>query len=769
INLPEQNESLNWLNFSPVEYHFYRRQYEDCSRSALKELKKFQESETELNSLDRYSVHRVLWPLLRLRQACCHPQAVRGGYLAVQKTVITMDQLLESLINKAKNESQDAHRQLLCALNGLAGTYILQENWQNAVDVYREAMASWKEHEELFKTDSLQKLHTLHNLHDVLSKFDSNTRTLADDFLQQKASEIRDKYLQKWKDQVTVAENETSSARQAHDELKHKVDLKCPWWMTYLQDIIDRKNPGDEIVSERLVDKVKSDLTAVRNVQEFGYLSMADSFSDLRGLQLLLVRKFEAIEECRNSLFIELKSLMVEPTKEMVVSAAECCLRPAVNSTAESCCFCRTNDVMSVYESLIFGHQGIKNTDAESIGGLRAETEAVRTLKSIFAFLKSESKRHYKYHIELQQEAQCHLECLDLMKKNFKVYRQLWHALRQRVSALDELAMCTMRLRLKYRGEVVPDNQFYIVHPAEVGTTQMGFRSDKTIANSSLRKCLGQLLYLKNLAKTQSTDGGENSELCPVCTKVLGYEWSVFSCGHCLCCQCMWVLLERPDIPGRAGSNVRCPMCRANTMVQDISYVSTIRQLTEQDKDLVVKGSHSTKIEAAVRTLMRIQRTDPLAKTLVFSTWQDVLDVISRALVENNMKFRSIKKSKDYESSLEEFKTSDDIPILLIPLQSGSNGLNIIEATHVILVEPSLNPSLERQAVGRIHRIGQTKPTFIHRLLIANTVEEKIMRFLQNKTETGLRCGTRRTDGENVPLTVGELTSFFQPTESQPM
>ena len=51
----------------------------------------------------------------------------------------------------------------------------------------------------------------------------------------------------------------------------------------------------------------------------------------------------------------------------------------------------------------------------------------------------------------------------------------------------------------------------------------------------------------------------------------------------------MWSLLERPGIPGRAGANVRCPMCRANTMMQDISYVSTIRQLNEQDKDLVVK------------------------------------------------------------------------------------------------------------------------------------------------------------------------------------
>lgn len=51
----------------------------------------------------------------------------------------------------------------------------------------------------------------------------------------------------------------------------------------------------------------------------------------------------------------------------------------------------------------------------------------------------------------------------------------------------------------------------------------------------------------------------------------------------------MWVLLERPGIPGRVGSYVRCPMCRANTMVQDISYVSTVRQLAEEDKDLIVQ------------------------------------------------------------------------------------------------------------------------------------------------------------------------------------
>ena len=67
-------------------------------------------------------------------------------------------------------------------------------------------------------------------------------------------------------------------------------------------------------------------------------------------------------------------------------------------------------------------------------------------------------------------------------------------------------------------------------------------------------------------------------------------QWSVFSCGHCLCCQCVWLLLQQRGVAaGRAGACVKCPMCRTTTKVQEISYVSTVTQKTEEEKDIVVK------------------------------------------------------------------------------------------------------------------------------------------------------------------------------------
>lgn len=84
------------------------------------------------------------------------------------------------------------------------------------------------------------------------------------------------------------------------------------------------------------------------------------------------------------------------------------------------------------------------------------------------------------------------------------------------------------------------------------------------------------------------------------------------------------------------------------------------------------------------------------------------MKVIGNALKENGITYR--RKSSKFEKSINEFKSDDlGITCLLLPLASGSKGLNLIEATHVMLVEPILHRGEELQAIGRIHRIGQTR------------------------------------------------------------
>ena len=87
---------------------------------------------------------------------------------------------------------------------------------------------------------------------------------------------------------------------------------------------------------------------------------------------------------------------------------------------------------------------------------------------------------------------------------------------------------------------------------------------------------------------------------------------------------------------------------------------------------------------------------------------------MGRALDQNGVVHCSLFGG-NHQNKLDKFKNDPSVTVLLIPLKSGANGLNLIEATHVLLMEPILNPGSELQAIGRVHRIGQTKETFVHR------------------------------------------------------
>jgi len=72
------------------------------------------------------------------------------------------------------------------------------------------------------------------------------------------------------------------------------------------------------------------------------------------------------------------------------------------------------------------------------------------------------------------------------------------------------------------------------------------------------------------------------------------------------------------------------------------------------------------------------------------------------------------------------------VPIFLLSLKAAGSGLNLTAASYVVLYDPWWNPAVEAQAIDRTHRIGQTNQVIAYRLIIKNSVEEKI-RALQTE------------------------------------
>ena len=71
--------------------------------------------------------------------------------------------------------------------------------------------------------------------------------------------------------------------------------------------------------------------------------------------------------------------------------------------------------------------------------------------------------------------------------------------------------------------------------------------------------------------------------------------------------------------------------------------------------------------------------------------------------------------------------------LLFFKFRAGAVGINLTQANRVFLMEPSFNPALEAQAIGRIHRLGQKRPVEIIRFVMKNSFEERMMEFLEQK------------------------------------
>ncbi|KAG5518411.1 hypothetical protein PMAC_002804 [Pneumocystis sp. 'macacae'] len=123
-------------------------------------------------------------------------------------------------------------------------------------------------------------------------------------------------------------------------------------------------------------------------------------------------------------------------------------------------------------------------------------------------------------------------------------------------------------------------------------------------------------------------------------------------------------------------------------------------------------------------------------KTIVFSQFTSMLDLIEPFLKAENIKFVRYDGSMPHylrENILKKLHNSRDIKVLLCSLKSGALGLNLTLANRVILLDIWWNPAVEEQAIDRVYRIGQTKNVIIHKIIVKNTVEERILMLQEKK------------------------------------
>lgn len=217
--------------------------------------------------------------------------------------------------------------------------------------------------------------------------------------------------------------------------------------------------------------------------------------------------------------------------------------------------------------------------------------------------------------------------------------------------------------------------------------------------------------------------------------------------------------MEQPYQYNRLDPNTPVP-----SIEQDMLATSSRRRPKKTGNEFVSLGalrSHATKSAAAmhryrqrlrkewvpsaktdkiIELLSDIRSRDRREKTLVFSQWTGFLDMLEVAIESDRndggfvyTRYDGGLRPDHRDAAVRNFMENPRCQVMLVSLTAGNAGLNLTAATNVIICEPFWNPFVEDQAVDRAHRIGQTRAVTVYRVLVADTVEDRILDLQKRK------------------------------------
>ena len=237
----------------------------------------------------------------------------------------------------------------------------------------------------------------------------------------------------------------------------------------------------------------------------------------------------------------------------------------------------------------------------------------------------------------------------------------------------------------------------------------------------------------------------DSHEECAVCMETL-HNPTITACAHVFGAECIERVIE---------TQAKCPMCRGALSKDDLV------QPAAEEAESTPAFNHeesSSKIEGLLNILKATRKSKPGVKTVVFSQWTSFLDIVARQLDQNGFKYCRLDgrmNATARDNAMAELETNGDCTVLLASLGVCGVGLNLVAASQVIMSDSWWAPAIEDQAVDRVHRLGQTQPVTVFRLIMEKSIEDRVLEIQAQKRELtaaafGEKEGKRKERGAQM-------------------
>lgn len=272
-------------------------------------------------------------------------------------------------------------------------------------------------------------------------------------------------------------------------------------------------------------------------------------------------------------------------------------------------------------------------------------------------------------------------------------------------------------------------------------------------------------LVLRSKQAKYIPEAGQEEIVCRICNDVAD-DAIVSKCNHIFDRECIRQYLEMQNSP-----SPDCPVCHVGISIDLEGEAIDVDEDKRKKKQGILgrldidKWRSSTKLEALVEELTNLKKRDSTIKSLVFSQFVSFLDLIAFRLQRAGFTICRLEggmSPQARDATIQHFMKNTHVSIMLISLKAGGVALNLTEASRVYLMDSWWNPSVERQAMDRIHRLGQHRSVEVIKLVVEDSIENRIVQLQDKKLAMTEAALSTDPDSALGKLTPEDLSFLFK-------